>query len=80
VLTCAACGGVGCGECTDGQITIVGCPLEQVPTAVWAVLEAAGLLEQGLAPVAGGLLDQAAGFLDAARLISAEKTRLLQES
>jgi len=79
VLTCAACGGFGCGECTDGQITIVGCPLGQVPAAVWAVVEAAGLLEQGLAPAAGGLLDQAAGFLDAARLISAEKSNLLQE-
>lgn len=79
MLTCAACGGVGCGDCDGGQVTVVGCPLDQVPRAVWSVLEAAGLLEQGLAPVAGGLLDQAAGFLDAARQISAEKSNLLQE-
>jgi hypothetical protein len=43
-----------------------------VAAETWAVLEHVELLEKGLAPVAGGALDQAAAFLEAARLVWSE--------
>ena len=40
---------------------------------VWEVIEYAGLYEKGLPPVAGGALDQAKCFLEAATFIFREE-------
>jgi hypothetical protein len=51
------------------------CPLVSVPPAAWEILDAAECMDQGLLPVAGGLEDQAAAFLTAARFVRAETKR-----
>jgi len=65
-----ACGGTGCGECGNiGSVDIVQCPLEIITADVWELLEYAELYKKGLPPVAGGALDQAKIFTEAARYI-----------
>ena len=49
------------------------CPLRCVPHDVWQLLDLSELYWAGLPPVAGGALDQAAGFVEAARFIRGEK-------
>jgi glycine/D-amino acid oxidase-like deaminating enzyme len=56
---------------------VTGCPLEDLPAVVWDILEAAELMRKGLPPVAGGLLDQARGFVDAARYVWATRRELM---
>lgn len=72
-MDCPACGGRGCPACRDGKIDIPCCPLELITQDDWDVIELAGLYKKGLPPVAGGSLDQAAGFLAAARFIWSEE-------
>lgn len=49
------------------------CPLEVITRDTWDVIEAAGFYEKGLPPVAGGMLDQAWCFAQAARFVWAEE-------
>jgi hypothetical protein len=78
VQPCQGCTGSGCHRCGGaGEIAIAGCPLEIVPAEAYEIVElAATAAEHGLMPVAGGLLDQAAVFLTAARMVWAEKARI----
>ena len=74
---CAACNGLGgeCPECAGrGEIEVTRCPLENLDEEVWILLHCAELYRKGLPPVAGGSLDQAAVFVEAARFIWAEKS------
>lgn len=52
---------------------MTGCPLEIIGPDVWRAIELAGLYEKGLPPVAGGSLDQAAIFVQAARAYWADR-------
>ncbi|MFH1370347.1 MAG: hypothetical protein ABII09_03560 [Planctomycetota bacterium] len=68
------------GKCPDcggtGAIRITQCPLKAVRPDTWEILEYVELyLEHGLPPAAGGQLDQAKGFLQAARFVSNEKAK-----
>ena len=45
------------------------CPLEYITEDVWEVIQYAELYEKGLPPVAGGALDQAKNFTEAASYI-----------
>ena len=58
---CPACGG-------SGEFELSGPVGEAVPRWAWAVLETAELWEKGLAPEAGGQLDQPAALLAASRI------------
>jgi hypothetical protein len=49
------------------------CPLDVVTDDIWQAIEFAGLYRKGLAPVAGGALDQARGFIVAAQFIFSEQ-------
>lgn len=51
------------------------CPSRAVGASAARVLHLWGMWEAGSLPVAGGVLDQAAGVCDAMRLISAEVNR-----
>jgi hypothetical protein len=65
-----------CGRCDGtGEVKITGCPRRIVPAEAWAVLELADLWDKGLPPAAGGVLDQAAAFVEAARFVWAERGR-----
>ena len=74
-MLCVACNGSCCDECKNtGTVDILTCPLEVVTQDVWDLLDHAELyLEHGLPVVAGGQLDQAAGFIEACRFISSER-------
>jgi len=50
-----------------------------VPAEAFETVDLAGLLEKGLPPVAGGMLDQAKVFLDAARFVWNEEARAKAE-
>ena len=73
-LECVNCSGSGCDECEKtGRITITDCPLELITNDVWEIIGLAELFEKGLPPVAGGTLDQAKVFVEAARFIFGEQ-------
>ena len=72
-MVCPICDGDGCVECDKkGRIEIPMCPLDYVTEDVWEVIRYAELFERGLPPVAGGVLDQAATFVEAANIIRHE--------
>ena len=54
-------------------LVLTGCPLDYVTDDIWTAIDYAELYEKGLPPIAGGALDQAQIFLDACKLILAEK-------
>ena len=81
-IVCVACGGraSGCKECKSGWMPINRCPLEVIGPEAWDLVELAELtLEHGLTPVAGGMLDQTACFLDAMKLIGPDRAHLKKE-
>ena len=74
-MVCPGCEGAGCDECKNtGGIDITECPLKIITRDVWEVIKLADLFEKGLPPVAGGTLEQAKIFVDAAGFIFSEKT------
>jgi len=74
-MKCIGCDGSGCDECEGtGAITITNCPLMLVTSDVWEIIALTELFEKGLPPVAGGTLDQAKIFVEAARFIMHEQT------
>jgi len=73
-MDCVRCGGAGCDLCDKkGTFDIDRCPLEIITDDVVDMMELADLWEKGLPPVAGGVLDQAAMFVAAARFYFGEK-------
>jgi len=72
-MVCPNCEGKGCEECKDGNIDIIDCPLKLITEDVWQVIRFAELYEKGLPPIAGGVLDQAKVFVDAAQFVMNEK-------
>lgn len=73
-MRCVGCDGAGCEQCDGtGAMIINGCPLELITNDVWEIITLAELFEKGLPPVAGGTLEQAKIFVDAARFIFREK-------
>ncbi len=55
------------------------CPLAIVPAWAWDAMDLAAMLREGLPPAAGGMLDQAKTFLDAARFLWREEDRMREE-
>ena len=74
---CTACGGSGCDVCggTGRMVVADRCPLLVVTADSWEMLELADIYRRGLPPVAGGSLDQAAGFVAAARFVWGQDDR-----
>ena len=72
-MDCPGCGGRGCEMCSDGRIDISCCPLELITPDIWDLIELAELYKKGLPPVAGGVLDQTAGFVTACRFVWSEE-------
>lgn len=68
-LECPACDGEGCDECKDGWFQIDGCP-NGFCRSVIPTIELTDLFEKGLPPVSGGVLNQSASFLNAAKFFS----------
>jgi hypothetical protein len=77
-MACDGRGKQGKADCPDcdrkGWKAVTGCVLTIVPPAAWRVLELATLWQRhGLPPVAGGVLDQAQGFVAAAAFVAGQR-------
>lgn len=66
VIECPGCHGQGCDHCDGGKWTVAGCP-QRFVGGMEPLIRLIEMTEQGLWPVQGGSLDQAAYFVDAAR-------------
>lgn len=75
---CPSCSGAGCDKCQDGYIDFIGCPQQECSSIVDAV-ELIDLFKKGLPPVSGGTLDQSVWFLDAAKYLEHEESKLKAE-
>jgi len=72
-MQCFVCAGRGCDVCLYiGCYPVVDCPIKYIDDEIWSVIEYAMLYEKGLPPIAGGALDQAHSFVDAARFVHNE--------
>lgn len=71
---CRACDYTGEFECTDDDGRNV-CPAEYVEE-VMGVMELVRWAERGVFPLSGGVMEQAAAFLDLVRTFETEKARL----
>jgi len=79
-IPCIVCDDAGCQACGQrGEELFNTCPLDMVTADVWEAIDLAILMEKGLTPLAGGVLDQTANFLVAARTIYSEKARCEQQ-
>lgn len=73
-MECPSCDGRGCVECGDsGRILVDGCPVRVAGARAFEIISFAELAAKGLAPRAGGALDQTQSFLDAARFVWGEE-------
>ena len=54
---------------------ITGCPQEWIEDRIWQLIELSELYEKGLAPVAGGVLDQTAYFVRFAKRVMDESAQ-----
>jgi len=81
--TCWTCFGAGLEDCDtckgDGMVDVDRCPFAVVEGNAWRICEYVSLLEVGILPVAGGLEDQAASFLEALRFTQGLKAELEAE-
>lgn len=79
-IECPACDGAGCEECSEaGHFVVDGC-LNQYCRQIVPAVELIDLYHQGLPPIAGGSLDQAAWFIEAARWLKSEENRIKAET
>lgn len=77
-IECPVCDGIGCEACSDGEFKVAGCPNAYCSSIVPA-LELIDLFHKGMAPVAGGTLDQSASFIRVARLMESEEAKVSNE-
>lgn len=77
-IECVTCGGVGCENCNQGVVAIIGCP-SRACTGVGSVCQLIDLFDKGLPPIAGGALDQSASFLAAVSILHNEESRIKNE-
>lgn len=77
-IECPACNGGGCDQCTQGHFRVDGCP-NRFCDGMGQFIELVDLFGEGLPPIAGGALDQAASFLEAARRFKTEETKAKAE-
>lgn len=71
-LDCPECAGKGCDRCQDGIFKIEGCPnayCRDVSDTIDLIEE----YQKGMQPVAGGVLDQSAYFIEAVKFLRREE-------
>jgi hypothetical protein len=78
-IECPSCYGSGCDECSDsGQVRVEGCPQDECRSMI-DTIELIDLFHNGLPPIAGGVVDQSAWFVAAARTLKQEEMRAKAE-
>ena len=66
------CGGIGCNHCDRGFFSLTTCPNRYVGGRLINDINIAASCEDGVLPVAGGLLDQPAYFYELSRTMKNE--------
>lgn len=91
VIECPICKGTGkgvtlspekslpCPHCQDGQFIIPGCPQTYIGSEIAGAANLASMCGQGDWPVAGGLLNQAAWFVEFKRKLDADINQIQDE-
>jgi hypothetical protein len=72
------CDGSGCEECSDGVFELDGCPNRYCSPVVRSI-DLIDLFEKGIPPITGGVLDQSASFIEAARFFESEEGKVRNE-
>ena len=77
-IECPVCDGEGCKECHNGLYELDGCPNSYCSKIV-SSLDLFDLFHKGLPPIAGGVLDQSASFIEASRFFELEEVKVRNE-
>lgn len=81
-ITCTACNGAGdpaCATCGGEREPVYRCPASHATPELLAAFVALDWAENGTLPVAGGLLDQSASFVQFAALVASERAAIERE-
>lgn len=78
-IECPICSGEGCEHCKEGTFSLVICAHKYITSDIVKALQYAALVEKGLLPQAGGLVNQSAWFVNAVMSIRYEQNRIDQE-
>lgn len=71
LIECVVCLGKGCDACQHGRVALTGCP-QRHAAGIGSTIALIDMAERGHLPVGGGVLDQAAWFIEAHRFYSAD--------
>lgn len=71
VIECPTCEGKGCEECDDGKFELATCPHSFIGDT-FMLVQLSDLFDKGMAPIAGGVLDQSVQFLKLHRMFRNE--------
>ena len=74
-IECPGCSGEGCEHCDDGNVNVAGCP-NRYCREVSQVVRLGYLFAKGLPPVAGGVLDQSAWFIQAVGILQRDEEQI----
>ncbi len=80
--TCTACngaGGAGCEVCGGDREPVFRCPASHHTPEIDAAFLAMDWAEAGVLPVAGGLLEQSASFVQFVSIVQAERAAIERE-
>lgn len=77
-IECVHCHGKGCNQCHGGHVIVTGCNQMSLGHVVDAV-RMFELADKGHLPISGGLLDQAAWFVEAYRFYTADVDKIKAE-
>ena len=68
-----------CKHCNDGQFTLESCPREYLGHEMVRAINYVAFADKGFLPVAGGMLDQSAWWLDIYRMMNNEQNQIDSE-
>lgn len=75
-IACTRCDENGCEDCGQlGYVELPGCPKKYAGKEMADLVMYAELMQKGLPPVTGGVLDQSASFIEAATFYWSEIDR-----
>ena len=79
-IACPQCEETGCDDCEQkGFFNVDHCPQTLLDDGLSQFIQLADLFDEGIAPVAGGSLDQAQWFLTASRYFKRQENRVERE-
>ncbi len=81
MFPCPLCDSRGCDACENGRMKITTCPKQLVDDETMELIGYIDLMtKHGTFPVAGGAVDQAAGFIQTCARYAALEARFREES